>query len=102
MVKQEFVSTLWQCFFMIIPIVNFWAAWRIEKLRLFLIINMAIFLCGSIVIEIFFPGELLGDGPLSDEADQLNFAIWIIGIIIDIIIIRKWSNEWNTKLSVTS
>ena len=37
---------------------------------------MAIFLCGSIVIEIFFPGELLGDGPLFDEADQLDFAIW--------------------------
>ena len=86
MVKQAPVNVNVQTLFCFLPYVWIYAFYRIEKLRLGLIV-MLITTASSIVFQIIlpFPYGLV-----------VALAIYII---LPVPIIRKWSNEWNKKFS---
>ena len=84
MVKQEPVNVNWQTLFCVIPYVWIWAFYRIEKLRLGIVIAV-----GTAVVTVSvgmllpYPYGLIGN--------------LIISIVVPIYFIRKWSYEWNKK-----
>ncbi len=87
MVKQQPVNVGWQTFFMFIPFVDIWAFYRIEKLRL------------GLVIIIGTSGADLGLRMMLPFPYGLSASIGmlIFSIAIQIYFIRKWSMEWNAK-----
>lgn len=85
MVKQEPVNVNWQTLFCVIPYVWIWAFYRIEKLRLGIVIAIAVGVASVIVAMLHpFPYGFIGN--------------LIISIVVPIYFIRKWSQEWNEKL----
>ena len=108
MVEKEPVSINWQTLFAIIPIINLWACYRIEKLRLYLIVIIAI-----LVVEFLITQMILDEqdfdcfwGIIECEMDERTtfLAIVLFGIEsgISIVLVRKWSLEWNSKISKNS
>jgi len=87
MAKKEPVGVNWQSLFVIIPIVNFWAFYRIEKLRLGLVIILAIEI-PSYLLQMILPFPY-GLG--------VSIGMVAISIVIPIYFVRKWSREWNAK-----
>jgi len=87
LVKQEPVSVGWQIVFMFIPVLNFWAFYRIEKLRLGLVIILAIEI-PSFLFQMILPFPY-GLG--------VSIGMLVISIVIPIYFVRKWSREWNAK-----
>ncbi len=102
MVKQEPVSVNWQTLFVIIPIVDLWASYRIQKLRMFLLIFLVGFGGASIIIEITMAG---GIDSFDQDMDSfpgmmpVYIALMVAQFALAIILIRKWSKEWNAKFS---
>ncbi|MFB5631568.1 MAG: hypothetical protein ACE5RN_08270 [Nitrosopumilaceae archaeon] len=85
MVAQKPVNVTLQTILMFIPLVWIYAFYRIEKLSMGLFL-LFIAIAVSIVIQLVFPypyGLILAYVP--------TFAIPIYAI-------RKWSQEWNTKI----
>lgn len=79
MVKKEPVSVNWQTLFILIPIVDLWASYRVEKLRLYLLIFYLGFGLGSIVLEItMFPAEFMSEENLNSDNLFVEgfFEIW--------------------------
>ena len=84
MVKQEPVSVGWQIVFLIIPYVWIYAFYRIEKLRI------------GLVLAIISTGAGIGFQMLLPFPWGLASS-WVFYIIIPIYFIVKWSREWNKK-----
>jgi len=93
----------------IITLLDLFAAYRVEKLRLFLLIFFLGFGLGSVVLDAsLFPEDYFSDEFLySNDLFTENF--WQIGLVIRlvaigfaIILIRKWSREWNERVSHSS
>jgi len=84
MVKQEPVSVGWQIVFLIIPYVWIYAFYRIEKLRI------------GLVLAIISTGVGIGFQMLLPFPWGLASS-WVFYIIIPIYFIVKWSREWNKK-----
>ncbi len=83
--NKKSVSVRWQMLFAVIPFVYFWAAYRIKKLRKFLLIWIGLFGL-SLLIDFLVPF------PFSTVISL------VIEIPILIYYIRKWSIEWNNKM----
>jgi len=86
-VKQQPVNVGWQTLFMFIPFVDIWAFYRIEKLKLGLVI--IIVTAGAdlgLRMMLPFPYGFVG-----------GIGMLIFSIAIQIYFIRKWSMEWNAK-----
>lgn len=77
MVSYERVSVGWQMLFSILPIVWIWAAYRIEKLRMALLL----FLPSSFLIGLVIP-----------------FPLSLVGIAIPVYFMGRWSKQWNEKM----
>jgi len=108
MAKKEPVSVLWQSISMIIPILDLYAAYRVEKLRkylLFLIVFITITLIlFLIILFVFFPlDEESLESPLLetdfDKDGEISLGFELAAIGISIILIRKWSKQWNEQFS---
>jgi len=85
-VKQQPVSVNWQTLFCILPYIWIYAFYRIEKLRLGIVIAIGTFaLTIALGMLLPFPYGLAGN--------------LIISIVVPIYFIRKWSREWNEKLN---
>ena len=87
-VKREPVNIDIQTVLALVPIVDFWAAYRIEKFRFWGMLFIGfIVLSISISLIIPYPYDM------------------IVGIIIEapiaVYLMRMWSKEWNTKLLST-
>ncbi len=101
------VSVNWQSLFIIIPIIDLWAAYRVEKFRIyFLVFWVIITIVQSIVIYAILgerywtdPGGFFSSDP---TASNVQFAMLIVVVVIAIYFIRIWSKEWNAKLSGTT
>lgn len=85
-VKREPVNVNIQTILAFIPIVDFWAAYRIEKLRFWCILFVGFFVFG-VAIGIILP-----------EPYSTIIAI-IIGLSVPAYLLRTWSKEWNAKIS---
>ena len=85
MVEKKPVNVNWQTLFAFIPIVWLWAFWRIEKLRLALLLLVGILAFQTVMAMLLpFPWGL--------------GAQWAIQILPVIFFVRKWSREWNEKV----
>ena len=104
MVKKESVSVNWQSLFAIIPIVDLWAAYRIERLRrlllYFAVIATAIYL--AIVLPFFLDDLMSSSMNQSYEYNAFNIGFELASMGTAIIFIRKWSREWNEKISANT
>ena len=100
MVEKKQVSVNWQSLFVIIPILDLWATYRIKKLRLYLLITIVF-----VVTELIIESSIFGvDSYFMEQKDLsgqsgLQAAFILIEIGISIILVRKWSREWNEKIS---
>lgn len=89
MVKQSQVSVGWQIAFMFMPYVWIIAFYKIEKLRMGILL-----LLGAIGISI--PLQMILPFPY-------GFGLTLIGAItLPIYFIREWSIEWNNKFISSS
>jgi hypothetical protein len=89
MVKQSTVNIKLQILCGIIPFVWIWALYRIEKIR----VGIPLFLIGGFAVSIGF--QIFVPFPYGTAS-----AI-IASIMLWIYFIRKWSIEWNRKISGT-
>ena len=105
MVEKIPVNINWQTLFMIIPIINLWAMYRIEKLRLFLLVVIAMavveFLGGTLIFGDVWTDYYLGEAN-TEGLDGFSSAVILVEIGISIVLVRKWSKEWNSKISENS
>ena len=106
--KKEPVSIFWQSIFMIIPVFDLFAAYRVEKLRKYLLFIITYTVIAVILLLILFP---IDDESLEEKSSFFDSTFddgWIgigmelIAIGIGIILIRKWSKEWNEQFSENS
>ena len=102
--KKEPVSIFWQSIIMIIPTFDLFAAYRVEKLRKYLLFIIAYYIIAIILLVILFPinddaldKKLFFLDPTFDDGG-IGIGMELIAIGISIILIRKWSKEWNAKL----
>lgn len=75
-----------QMIFSVIPILNLWAAYRIRKLRWFVLLLIGIW-------AITFAISFLIPFPFSSVIDIAIYAILVIYYM------KKWTIEWNGKVS---
>jgi len=90
MVEKKPVSVNWQTLFILIPIIDLWATYRVEKLGLYILLIIALAVVGFIVG--FVEGFLF-----FGMSDFFSWIVVLVGVVISIILIRKWSKEWNEK-----
>ena len=90
MVEKKPVSVNWQTLFILIPIIDLWAAYRVEKLGLYILLIIALAVVGFIVG--FVEGFLF-----FGMSDFFSWIVVLVGVIISIILIRSWSTEWNEQ-----
>lgn len=84
-VKREPVNINIQTILALIPIVDFWAAYRIEKLRFWCLLFVGFFVFG-IVIGMILP-------------EPYNTIISILIVLpVQAYLLRSWSKEWNAKI----
>ena len=103
MVRKEPVSVNWQTLFVIIPIIDLWATYRIEKLRLYLLVMIAIAVTGFVIeISIFGIDSYFLEQEGSTSNSWFQSITLLIEIGIAIILVRKWSREWNEKVGKLS
>ena len=63
MVEKRPVNVNWQTLFILIPIVDLWAAYRIEKFRIYFLI----FWVCSVIVQTIVLYSILGDRYWSDQ-----------------------------------
>ena len=93
-VKQEPVSVNWQTLFAVLPVVWIWAFYRIEKLRLALVILISTSFGFSVL-----SGLLAGLLPDGAGMYLIMPITYLPQAILAIALIRKWSKQWNEKFS---
>ena len=82
-VKQQKHSVTLQMIYSLIPLVNTWAFWRIEKLRVYFLIITLDFVFVMIVYEFF------------GTSRRVEILLWIIGLIIYPLLMRHFTIKWN-------
>jgi len=104
--KKEPVSVNWQTLFILIPLMDLFAAYRVEKLRLYLLIFYLGITLGSFILqmllvpEAFFSDDFFGSSDFFPEGYwEIGIAVLLITYGLAVFLIRKWSREWNEKLS---
>lgn len=99
MAKKEPVGVNWQSLFVIIPIVQLWAFYRVEKLRLYLLFIIAL-VATEISIEILLFGvDAWEDQELGEISYILQGVFYAFEIGISVGLIRMWSKKWNEQFS---
>jgi len=109
MVKDEPVSLTRQTIYCIIPVLDIYAAYRVKRLRRYLVIILL--LVGvplSITDSVLFPSDRVVslEGFLQFltfyygvDTNHFVFSIatWIGSVLVAIYLIRRWSKQWNKK-----
>ena len=104
MVEKKSVNVNWQSLFVLIPIIDLWAAYRIEKFRLYFVIFWIV----SFTVQEVATYSMLGEKYWIDwgrflSADPsvayVELAMMIVAYGIAIYFIRLWSKEWNDKVT---
>ncbi len=103
MVKKQPVSVKRQTIFALIPSVDVWAFYRIQKLRKFILIALALgfgFSPISLLVSASIDMSTV-TGPLDLYTNPV-FLGYVIGSIASlhgtlIFFIRRWSREWNEQ-----
>lgn len=85
MAKKEFMNINLQMILAVIPYIQLYSAYRIEKFRLFFLVWLVIQVGTAILF--YFIGV------------KISYLSILIGIPLYVFLIRKWSIEWNEFLS---
>ncbi len=86
MVQQEPVSIKRQTVYALIPILDLYAAYKIEKFRWYFVIVLAVGISVSTAFRLLIPFPY-------------GLAIEIpVELAVSVYLIRRWSKEWNAKL----
>jgi len=97
MVEKKPVNVILQMVFAMIPILNFYASYKIQKLRLWFLI----FVVGGFIFELvqtrFFFGEgyYVSFGSFEGRLPESVILFTIIFVILQVFVMRIWSNKWN-------
>jgi len=106
MVEKKTVSVNWQTLFIIIPVIDLWASYRIEKLRLYLLVVIAIIvveiLGGFLIFGDSYADYFLGEVITENLLDVYDLVAVLVEIGISIVLIRMWTKEWNFKIAENS
>jgi len=104
MVEKKPVNVIIQMVFSVIPILDCYASYKIQKLRLWILI----FWIAGTTIGIIHGYALFGEeysGMFTEEdylEDPAHLADYVLFIIIfactQAIVMRKWSKQWNESL----
>jgi len=103
MVKQKSVSVNWQTVFVFIPFVDLWATYRIQKLRMYLLIFLIGFGTAAILFQIASFGTVgfFIEDPEVIYSNSLyiggNIGMILVQFALQVYLIRKWSKLWNKK-----
>ena len=103
MAKKHPVSITLQTIYIFIPILSIIAFYSVEKLRLAVLIGV-MFLIGSWGIEYIYVVENndeLDFAFYSEHPDYIVMHVALIAVnaVLFVYLIRKWSREWNIRLS---
>jgi len=107
-VEKEPVNVNWQTLFAIIPVINLWACYRIEKLSLYLIVIIAILVVEFLITRVILDEQDfecfwgLIECEMNDRITYMISFLLIIEAVIYIVLVRKWSLEWNSKIAKNS
>jgi hypothetical protein len=97
MVEKRPVNVILQMVFAVIPILNFYASYKIQKLRLWFLI----FGVGWVIFELvqtrFFFGEeyYTSFGSFEGRLPESVILFTIIFVILQVFVMRIWSKNWN-------
>ncbi len=103
MVKQKPVNVNLQTVFVFIPILDLWAFYSVQKLRLALLIFLVGFSAAAIVMVFATLGP---DGLMVEDPDEIfsnsayigsSIGLTIVQYGLAVYLIRRWSKEWNKK-----
>ena len=87
MVKQEPVSIRRQTVYALLPFLDLYAAYKIQKFRWYFVIIFTIGIALSVVLNHLLPFPY-------------NLAVEIpIELVVSVYLIRRWSKEWNKSFS---
>ena len=107
MADKKPVSVNWQTLFILIPVIDLWAAYRIEKFRVYFLV----FWIGAGIVETFVLWTVMSDKFWVDQGGfffndptgaAVQFAMTVVHAGVSIFFIRTWSRDWNAKLSSVS
>jgi len=95
MEEKKSVNVNLQTVLIFLPFVWIWGFYRIEKLRRGLALMIVI------IFAMLIFGVIMGviTGVDTTEYTNLTWATYILSVLIGIYYMRKWSQEWNEKLS---
>ena len=102
MIDKKSVNIIMQMIFAIIPILDIFASHRIQKLRL----GLLIFWIGGAIVQIiqffvFFGEEhYVSIGEFEARLPESVILFTILFLIFKVIIMRKWSEEWNRQFDI--
>ncbi len=102
MAKKEPVSVNWQSLFSIIPLVQIWAFYRVERLRRYLLYMISIGVVYLLIGEALFGFDAFIDEDLGTNGYYFEAVFSAIEIGLSVGLIRMWSKKWNEQFSKTS
>ena len=97
MIDKKPVNVWLQMIFAVIPILDIFASYKIQKLKL----GLLIFWVGGILIQIiqffvFFGEEYyVSFGEFEARLPESVVLFTILFVILKVIVMREWSNKWN-------
>ncbi|QLH06016.1 hypothetical protein [Nitrosopumilus ureiphilus] len=97
MVGKKPVNVILQMIFAVIPILNFYASYKIQKLRLwFLIFGVGGFIFELVQTRFFFGEEYyISFGSFEGRLPESVILFTIIFVILQVFVMRIWSKKWN-------
>ena len=103
MIEKKPVNVKWQMVFSVIPFLDLYASYRIQKFRLWFLI---FWIVGSIVL-LGYDYAIFGEDFFDVEKDMFSEPLFIpsyilsviIFALVQLIVMRKWSISWNKKLN---
>jgi len=104
MVEEKEVSVGWQMFFMIIPLVNMWAFYRIRKFWLGIVGTTALFLIPTLLFVPSFSESIVYGGVdnVVPAFESFYLLLEIEGVLqtaLMIFLVRRWSMSWNDRVT---
>lgn len=108
MVKQKPVNVKLQTIFALIPSVDAWAFYRIQKLRKFILIVLSLgFAFSPVSLAVSASIDMNEVSSPLDLYTNPVFLLYVIGSIGTlhatlVYFIRKWSKEWNAKFQMVN
>ncbi len=109
MVEKKPVNVKWQMVFVLIPFLDLYASYRIQKLRLWLLIfGVGVGIAAILLNHALFGMDLFGMDHFgwnneikAWDSAKLYFHITLTIVILGaaVYVIRRWSISWNEKVS---